>query len=166
MVCGVDPGLGGALAFDTEDGLTVHDMPLRTAPQGDREVDPHAFLRLLCHYGASHIFIEAVGTFGHEGHKSLWTFAEAYATAYGCLRAYEFFRPADVSVTRVPVQAWQFVMHDGLPKAVAPKERSGRRAKELYPGIDLKGPRGGYKDGRADAALIMAYGVRRVSNGK
>ena len=43
--------------------------------------------------------------------------------------------------------------------------QSYKIASALFPTADLKGKRGGKKDGRSDAILIAEYGRRRLQGG-
>jgi hypothetical protein len=64
--------------------------------------------------------------------------------------------------TAVRPQEWMRTMLKGMPKSEG-KARAILQASRIFPsGLPLAGPRGGRKDGRADAALIAAYGLQQV----
>jgi hypothetical protein len=64
--------------------------------------------------------------------------------------------------TAVRPQEWMRIMLKGMPKSEG-KARATLQASRMFPsGLPLTGPRGGKKDGRADAALIAAYGLRKI----
>ena len=66
----------------------------------------------------------------------------------------------DLETHKVLPKFWQQAVGVTIPRKTSPKERksiTANRALELYPFADLFGPRGGLKDGRADALMIAHY---------
>ena len=56
---------------------------------------------------------------------------------------------------------WMKAMGVGLGS----KEASCLRAEQLFPGRSFRGPRGGKKDGVAEASLIAKYGFEKLTKG-
>ena len=88
-----------------------------------------------------------------EGGKSAFSLGENYGMWLGALAA------LGVETVTVPPSAWQKYVYNGGATG-DPKERSLRRARELFPKLPLiphgcRTPR----HGRSDAALIALYGV-------
>jgi hypothetical protein len=145
---GIDPGLSGAIAcIDTEGALLwVEDMPTLAG-----EVDPRSLHELLAdeYIDCTHIEVVSIRP-GEGGQRSLKT-----GTNYGIVLA---VAKMSGSVERVTPAVWKKAMG-----VTADKETSLRRARELWPSKadQFAGPRGGGKDGRAEAALIALHGLRR-----
>jgi hypothetical protein len=63
----------------------------------------------------------------------------------------------------VPPQAWQRAVYGSGTTVSDPKERSIRRATQIFPGLPLVPPgKRVPRHGRADAALIALYGVKVI----
>lgn len=147
VTVGIDPGKTGALAIiHPYSGLVVVDMP----PPGadlrkffDSCEDPH-------------VFIERQQAMPKQGVSSTFTTGEGYGFLQGILTGlaipYEVVHP----------KTWMKGM--GIPVG-ADKSEHIKRAEALFPGTAFTGPRGGPKDGRADAALLAEWG-RRQRNGQ
>lgn len=158
-VIGIDPGLDGAIAFYDGIELRVLEVPALKARGRGREVN---FSRLWVDFftivkhpawklDSYHTFFEHNSVRPHEGVSS--AFKNGYTT--GALRMLVANRP----VTLVTPGKWKKAM--GLGPA---KDASVARASELFPGYAglFVGPRGGPKDGPAEAALIAYYGFNQL----
>ena len=156
---GIDPGASGALAaIDRESGalLSVFDLPYL-----GKELDAAMLSTLLLGLPpGSTAILETQQPMGRavrtaSGHWSTTMSAGSTATmmmAYGALIA--SLAICQVRVVRVSPSVWKKAM--GLS---TDKGQSLRMAKELFPGVGVfEGPRGGMKDGRAEAVLLARYG--------
>ena len=156
FVLGIDPGLKGALAMWDGEELMLYDMPTeKSTGRGSEVVWP-----VLNQYWddvffwADHVFLDRVHSMPREGFSSAFKFG----TVFGGLRAMTVAKHVPLSL--VTPQAWKKAM--GV--AQGSKQAAVIRATELFPTYakDFVGPKGGKKDGVADAALIALYGHRKL----
>jgi len=168
VVCGIDPGAGGAVAFldgDTDGLLLVEDMPVdRTMVGGHARsrVSRPRLLALLMRAKGSSAFTErpegrplrqtdrATGqtVLRSPGAAGMLSMGENYGTIIMACTACE------MPLTEVRPGVWKRAL--SVPAA---KDDARRRAAELWPAwaghFALK-----KSDGRAEAALLALYGVR------
>lgn len=156
IVCGVDPGLSGAVCFLSTDGAcTVHDMPaLRLLRGGNkrREVDPHALANLFWKEHAGHAFIEQGWSRPHDSGPGGFATGKGYGIIIGVLAA------VGVPYTIVSPQKWKRAL--AVPAA---KDGARARASQLLPDM-ADHWRLVKNDGRAEAALIALYGIRSFND--
>lgn len=165
IICGVDPGLSGAIAlFDTGGGCRVWDMPTLALTRGGknkREVDPHHLAALLGGNHIGHAFIEqawAMPTKGAhargqgQGPSSAFASGKGYGIIIGALAA------LGVPYTFVSSMRWKKAL--GVPAA---KDGARSRASQLLPEAAHQWPLVKH-DGRAESALIALYGVRSFND--
>jgi len=90
--------------------------------------------------------------------KALFSFGQNFGCWQGILKSFQ------VSNQEMPPQQWQKELTTGIDGKDA-KDRAKVAALRLFPELSdrLHGPRGGWKDGRADA-LLMAYKAFLVYN--
>jgi len=153
-ILGVDPGLGGALAFllcyEGEKRLTVLDMPVLKVKRGrkvKRELDHHALQRVLSQYDVVAAFVERASARPGQGVTSMFSFGFTYGALLQAIVSkgivLEHVRPVD----------WRKTL--SVRKG---KDGSLLRASELMPEHAelwwLK-----KHHGRAEAALIAYYGA-------
>lgn len=157
-VLGIDPGLDGALAFYNEGGLQdILEIPAVKSTGRGREVlwselnQKWDELFLL----AEHVFLERVNARPLDGGSSAFKFGSIYGGLRGMIVAKRI--PYDLVTPTV----WMKAMGVGLGS----KEASCLRAEQLFPGFSFRGPRGGKKDGVAEAALIAKYGFEKLTKG-
>ena len=153
-ILGVDPGLGGALAFLGAGGaLEVFDMPVHRLKRGGktkREIDRYELARIVDAHGpVAHAFVEQVGAMPGQGVTSMFQFGRSLGIVEGVLSA--GFIPIDYVTPR----KWR----SGLGVR-AGKDGSRARASALMPGHAELWTRV-KDDGRAEAALIALYGQRQ-----
>lgn len=150
---GIDPGLGGALAFYDPDAktLAVHDMPTLALTRGGkakREIDVYELARLVDGPIVQMAVVERVGAMPGQGTSSMFAFGKAAGIALMACAA-NFIR-----VEEVAPATWRKTL--AVPKG---KDGSRARASQIYPehaGLwSLK-----KHDGRAEAALLAGYAWR------
>jgi len=148
---GCDPGLAGAFAALTPEGLVLRVMP--TVRQGKRQVlDEREIVNWLLQFPVSqtHAFIELVAARPGQGVVSMFSFGTGWGLVRGICAGmglpYELVRP----------QEWQGEMLKGQPKG---SEYSV--ASRLWPNADWRISPKRIHSGLVDAALIAEFGRRR-----
>lgn len=167
---GVDPGLEGGIALLSPDAARVVTwaMPIvteRTGAKGRprRSVDLRELARIvemiLTDYDDSTVVtIEDVQASPQMGRTSAFNFGAA-AMAVEAIFAFQAFHsnPNDerVIVRKARPAVWKVKM-----QVTADKEECVQKAARLWPrnAKEFYGPRGGNRDGRAEAALVAEYG--------
>lgn len=145
---GIDPGNSGAAAVIDErmSIIGLFDWP------GD-EVQAAGLLRSMRLMKTSHAAIEKVHAMPKQGVVSVFKFGTNYGIWKGILAAME------IPFHEVTPRAWQ----KGVISKARDKKPSIAAAMRLFPSAELVGPRGGTKDGRADALLIAYWLLRQLS---
>lgn len=145
---GVDPGADGAVA------LLFEDRTLEIVEVKDGEAAVLAALEWWpneCDLRL--VALEQVGAMPGQGVTSTFTFGRNYGWCQGVLDAlklpWKLVRP----------QEWQRGVVPSKPKGC--KKRSTVAAERLWPGVKFRGPGGGLRSGRADAALIADWARRK-----
>lgn len=136
---GIDPGKNGALAtLDESGGAAAFDWHNeQTMLNILRTLDGGYDVKFCC--------IERVGARPGQGVTSMFSFGQNYGFwlgAVGCLMW---------PIATVTPQTWM--------KGLVGKEGAMPVAARMFPTVDLCGPRGGARDGRADA-LLLAHVAR------
>lgn len=155
IICGVDPGLSGAVCFynaSTGDVETI-DMPSLTLQRGGKsksEVDPHALAGLLWKRHCDHAFVEKVGAMPGQGTSSMFSFGKSYGVVLGVIAA------LGIPLTLVSPVKWKRTL--GVTDG---KDGARARASQLMPAAadqwSLK------KDhGKAESALLALYGHQTI----
>jgi crossover junction endodeoxyribonuclease RuvC len=151
MICGVDPGVSGALAFfDPMNGsLDVEDMPtLAVLRNGKSKSHVNAAALAALMERADVVVVERVGAMPGQGVSSMFSFGRSLGIVEGV--AAGLGKPIHYAA---PV-AWTKAM-----KVAGGKDGARARACELFPSAASAFSR--KKDaGRADAALIAMYHFR------
>lgn len=155
-VLGIDPGLSGALAQWDGETLTTFEIPSIKSTGRGREVDWAALNEGWDRhfFYADHVFLERVGVRPGEGVSSAFKFGLVFGGLRGMLAA------KLLPVTLVTPTSWKKAY-----SLQAAKEAAVIRASELFPrnAGEFRGPRGGIKDGVAEAALIARYGYDKLT---
>ncbi|MDO8731680.1 MAG: hypothetical protein Q7L55_03795, partial [Actinomycetota bacterium] len=140
---GIDPGLEGAIAVMTPEGILLHDMPVVRTPKGQYDAAAMAgLLRLYAGDRQARAVLEAVSGRPGQGTASARSIGIGYGVWLGLLAALE------IGHQSVPPGVWKRTL--GLLKA--DKAASRARAVELYP--EVAGRLTRVKDhGRAEALL-------------
>ena len=157
IVMGIDPGLSGALASWDGDELITCEVPTAKSTGRGREVlwpqldiawDENFFW-------AEHAFLERAMARPGEGVSSAFKFGLVFGGLRGMIAT------KMLPLTLVTPQSWMKVMGVGRGS----KEASIIRATELFPSNarEFRGPKGGKRDGVAEAALIARYGFDKLT---
>ncbi len=154
IVLGVDPGKSGALAwYDTTQPDFVHVIDV---PVVDKEVSPATICaKLVAGNGRPDVaWVERVQAFKGSSPQSAFDFGKSYGMVRGLLAA------QGIPTWLVTPQSWKY--HHGL----IGKDKDGSRGKAiaLWPKCAELFARK-TDDGRAEAALIAAYGAARAERG-
>lgn len=149
-VVGIDPGLSGAVAR-LEGGVLIileKFKVLRDINEACKKLVP----------GAQKVIIEQVHSMPTDGIASAWAFAKSTGTAFGSVYSLHAPDPVEVSPQR-----WQMFFKKLL--GIDPKTYFGsitcEVASKMFPAQKslFYGPRGGKRDGAADAALLATWGA-------
>lgn len=149
LILGVDPGAAGALAVvepDTNQLVDVFDVPLRD----DGDVDGPALLASLGGYASRIQAVVFEEQHSRAGNSIRATFTHGDNT--GQLKsALRMILPAHADWFFVRPSVWKAAL--GLSKS---KRKSVTLAQKTWPASAslFVGPRGGLRDGRAEAALL------------
>jgi len=147
-ICGIDPGIRGAMAFfftTHESAVAAEDLPVV-----DNMLDAATLAARLSQMQPDLVVIEQVGAMPKQGVSSTFRFGQAYGMAIGVVAALR------IPIYHVPPSRWK--KHFRLSSE---KEEARARALQLWPErSDLFSRK---KDhGRAEAALIARYGAEAV----
>ena len=143
---GIDPGLTGAIAAVTADGalMWADDMPVLAG-----RVDAHELVDFFEIEVVTNVTVEIVGTRPGQGAPGVLKMGTNYGIVLGVIGA------LCLPVEHVTPAVWKKAMG-----VTADKETSLRRARELWPTMADRFARK-KDDGRAEAALIALYGMRK-----
>lgn len=177
-VVGIDGGHKGGIAVTSRDGETkAYPMPILKLPKGrkgtktvyDKKAIVDLFNKVIeqsMGFNNILVLLEQAQAFSGQGGVSNFSTGYCYGFMEGVLTALKL--PYEL----VHSKTWQKDLFKGktIPKSdkradrkKAIKNVSYEVASKLFPGIELRGPQGGLRDGLCDALLIMEYG-RRIQN--
>ena len=151
IVCAIDPGLSGAIAWISSEGdalIHIEDMPVINV-NGKNKVNASAMAKLLKDRWADLVVVEEVGAMKGNGVTSMFNFGysagilEGVCAALGC--SLRMVRPA----------VWK--RQAGVP---ADKGACRMMAQRYWPGANYFSR--AKDDGRADAALLAKWGINHV----
>lgn len=166
LVLGIDPGASGAFAvYDTETRriVSIEDMPVWYQTVGKRKrkrVDGLALADQFDMYemmGVELVVMEAVGGRPRQGASAGFVFG------YGVGMIYMAALYSRIIIETVPPAAWKKLMN--VPgKSKGSDDDIMARADELFPNDRelLRGPNGGKKVDRAEAAMMAKFGAEHV----
>lgn len=161
---GIDGGKDGAVAVKVSGSriLSLYDTPTYEVKKArnkiKREFDERGMFDILKPFAGIEgvcVILEAAHAMPKQGVTSMFSTGEGYGLWRGLLTG------LSMSFEIVNAKKWQKVM--GFIKS-NPKGQSYKIASRLFPEAEFKGPRGGIKDGRCDAALIAECGEREASH--
>lgn len=151
VIMGIDPGYSGAIAVLGADGgvLKMHDMPVYYKENNRKAIDIQAIKTIFLEQAPKHVVIEQVASRHGDGPVGAFSFGAGYGILLGLLAG------IGIPHTTVLPQVWKKDL--SVP---ANKDEARARASQLLPLYSsfwlLK-----KHDGRAEAALIALYGLRR-----
>lgn len=147
LFIGIDPGQNGAIAAITSkrNVFLLRDWP------GD-EVEAASIVRNLVNVSEVNAAIEKVHSLPKQGVSSTFKFGVNYGVWKGILAAYQ------IPFQEVTPRCWQ----KGVIQKAQDKKPALAAARRMFPEAELTGPRGGAKDGLADALLIADWCRRMV----
>ena len=149
-ICGIDPGLSGAVGFITPAGefVAVYDMPTLPTTTGRRQVDAAQLAAILREHSPAFAMVERVGARPGEGATGAFSFGHTFGTITAVLAA--------LGLRHGLVQPAVWKRRAGIPPG-ADKVASVAVCKRLLPraGEHLTRVR---DDGRAEALLLALYG--------
>lgn len=160
IVCGIDPGLGGAIAvYDGGTGKILHlqDMPIYKLNNGKttkRKLDERALIDIALTvgvlYSPAFAVVEQVSARPDQGTVSMFTFGYVLGAIYTA------FAAANLPVEWVTPGAWKKTL-----KVPTDARAIVHRADEILPGSRelWRGVKGGALHDRAEAALLAYYGA-------
>ena len=155
LVIGIDPGLAGALALLTSDGvlLDLDDMPvLADGAAGRRAINAPLLAARVRAWGAGQAFCELVGPRPGEGAVGAFGFGRSRGIIEGTLGALSI--PVDMLAP-----AW-WKRRIGIPPGADKKDVARSEAIRRWPAMAGQFARK-KDDGRAEAALIAIAGLTR-----
>jgi crossover junction endodeoxyribonuclease RuvC len=152
-VLGIDVGLNGAIAL-IADGqlLEIHDMPTVTLERNNktkRMVNAQSLSLIIRGAKAHAAYLERLNAMPGQGVTSMFSMGQSLGVVLGILAACE------VPTTTIPPRTWQKALD--VPQG---KDGSRYRAAQLFPEHADMFSRV-KDDGRSDAVLIAAYGVKQ-----
>jgi len=151
IVCGIDPGAQGAIAFLSTgaSGIVVIDMPYANG-----EVEAGELASLLRAGDPDIVWLESVHSMTGQGVATMWKMGENVGVVKGVCGALKLPR------RMVTPQTWKRTL--GVRgKGLEGKRAAVALARQLWPAERWLSS----KHGRADAALIADYGRRQLSTG-
>lgn len=149
-ICGIDPGLSGAVCvFDVEKGmLTILDMPTVEVKSGKsmkRKLSEPMLAELLRPHEITHAALEQVSAMPGQGVSSMFSFGQSYGAIRGVLAGLR------IPITMVTPRKWMSDL-----KVSGGKDANRQRAAQLFPAYAASFTRV-KDDGRADAALLAYW---------
>jgi len=143
-ICGIDPGVGGAIAIVSIDGVTCHDMPT-VEIRGKRHVCPSGVRRVLADMRPDVVVIEHVQGVQGAGATSAFSFGRSFGLVEGVVAGMQ------LPTVLVRPQAWTAALRVSRDKGSHRAEacRLWPMQAELFARVR--------DDGRADAALLAHW---------
>lgn len=160
---GIDNGLKGAVVIMGPDGIVWADTPVINAGKKGKSKNVFAvgaMVDILRGYSSAddvRAFIESAQAMPGQGVSSTFKTGLGFGLWQGICAG------LDIPYEIVHPRTWTKAMCGDLP-AGEPKARSMMKCQQLFPEIPLIKERGRVlsMDGRADAALIAAWGLRKM----
>lgn len=148
MICGIDPGAKGGIAFLTPDGRLAEYARMPTKKAGSKNwVDGHALFNMLQIVRPKTVVIENVSSRPGQGVVSVFSFGMAFGVAVGVVEAYGPER-----LLMVAPQQWKKQMNLSSDKG-ASLDMASRLWRN---GVDWSVKA---NDGIAEAALLAQWAI-------
>lgn len=145
LYIGIDPGANGAIAVidPKQEIFMLQDWP------GDETQAAKLMDKLFSKGTTGNLYaaIEKAQAMPKQGVVSMFKFGQNYGIWKGMLAAY------GIPFREITPRTWQ----KGVISKAQDKKPAVAAAGRLFPTAELYGPRGGKKDGRADALLIADW---------
>lgn len=157
FIAGIDPGNDGAIAFLSliNENIVVFDLPTTQmkstgATKTKTYIDAVSLLSIMNDHPIQKAYLEKVASSPQMGAVGAFSFGENY----GSLKMAVISSGGTLKL--VSPQLWKKSLRVPADKGLAV-----RRASKLFDARDdvFYGPRGGLKDGRAEACMIALYGA-------
>lgn len=150
LICGIDPGLSGAVGFVTSAGefVAVYDMPTLPTTTGRRQVDAAELAEILREHSPTFATVERVGARPGEGPTGAFSFGHTFGSITAVL--------ATLGLPHDLVQPATWKRRAGIPPgadkgaSVAVCKRLLRKAADHLTRVK--------DDGRAEALLLALHG--------
>ena len=163
VICGVDLGNHGALAWLDSGEFRIEDMPVAKLSKTKVELDVQALYQSLLRYRPTRLYVEKLQAMPPGKGGSSANFSRGQYM--GVIRA--LTASLGISLVEVAPQTWQKTFKiKTITADNGTKDQAYLIASRLYPEAELKTARGAIKDGRCDALLIATYGRRIEIGGK
>lgn len=147
-LCGIDPGSNGAMCV-LDSSSSAYTALLDLKKHSNYEA-----AKWLHHQQVDEVWIEDVHSLHGMSAKSNFSFGRNL----GFVIAISEIITQDGAIHKVTPKVWQ--QYVGVTaKGLAIKKDVAQIASSLYPGVELKGPKGGLMDGRSDSLMIAHYGL-------
>ena len=148
LVCGIDPGNNGAVC------VLDSSNPTSPALLDFYKSSTYDIATWIHQQNPDVIWIEELHSIYHVTAKSNF----GLGRSVGIVLSIAEIIKKGTKPRLVPPKVWQkFAGVTAKGKAI--KNNIANLAMSLYPGANLYGPKGGFKDGRADALMIAHYGI-------
>lgn len=153
LIVGVDPGFTGGIAFLSEGGLRIHDMPVYKSPQGRTELNLMETAKTLIPPAGHSRYIavlEKVSARPGQGTASLFRFGQGYGALEMALTAHGYELHYKTPTT------WKKYFGLSSDKGVSRSLATQRFPASASMFTRVK------DDGRAEAALLALYGREQI----
>jgi len=158
-IIGIDPGLSGAIAWLSPQGISYVIMP--TMKEGVNALALTRLLKEIVHrHPGAHVFIEKAQAMPKQGVTSMFNYGVGFGMIIGVCQALE------LRTTLVRPREWTKVMHAGVSADMSAKDKSYVAAVRLLPSHSFLATERSSKPhkGLIDAALIALYGQRALQS--
>lgn len=157
-VVAIDPGAKGGVACISEGLILDHVMDM---PALDTAKGLHHLIESIKGWGADLIILELQRCRGGNAALATWNHARHYGKLEACLTLIAL--PVVLIEPTVWLKKVKEVVKDPIiPTLDATKARTWTLAHQLFPDVNLVGPRGRKKDGGADAICLGWYYLTQV----
>lgn len=147
-ICGVDPGLNGAIAFLNIEAGTIEIVDMPTVERGGkRHVDPFSVGAIFNKHTPDHVFLELVHSSPQMGVASAFSFGRSSGIILGSVAS------IGATIKEVPPSVWKPRMG-----CTSDKTQTTEQATKLMPACAPAWKLKKHVD-RAEAALIAVYGA-------
>ena len=152
IICGIDPGLTGGLAFFDNESLSIHAekapiFNVTTKAKKKRFLDIWTLMRMLDEHDPDHIYIEKQQPMPMQGLVSTFATGLGYGAYLGLIIG------GGIPYTEVAPRTWKKDL-----QCPSDKDASRKRASELMPNASHLWQQKN-QDGIAEASLIAYWGI-------